>query len=160
MSWGIKEVILNPFGKNDLTENGVQYSAVVTNTTYAFTVVETATINIPSVDKILQIEYGLTMATNVATIETALQKWQGSDDNSSWVDLNSAVTASASTAYQDKTVSGRFPFTTNFLGKMRQKKEPFYIRAVSSIGSTSATTVTCSSKTKNSSYLKIIYVGY
>lgn len=160
MSFGLREVVLHPFGKGNLSSNGSQYSAVVTNATTGYTAVQTATIDMPGLNKILEIEFGLTAATlGASTGFTKALKWQASDDAVTWVDVCTAQAVTASTSYQDTTVSGRFDVTTaGFLGKGKGNKSPFYVRAVSA--RSSATTGTVSSKVKNSSYLKIIYTGF
>lgn len=160
MGFGKTEVILHPFGQGNLKSDGIQYSPEVTNATTGFTAVQTATLDLPGLDNIMEMEYGLTFSVKTATAASVLYKWQGSDDGTTWVDVCTAQTATADLAFQNAlTVSGRFPLTTTgFLGKGRGNKSPFYLRAVSAVAT--STTVTVTSRIKNSSYVKIIYQGF
>jgi len=159
MAFGTREITLHPFGKGNLTAAGSQYSTEVTNTTTTYTAVQTATIDLPGLDKILEIEFGITTAIKTATAQTTLLKVQASDDAVTWVDLCSAASTTGKTTYVDVTRSGRFDVTTaGFLGKGQGKKSPFYLRMVSAKSSTASATLT--SKAKNSSYLHVVYTGF
>ena len=147
------EVVFNPFGKGNLTEDGVQFSALYTTSGDGYEVVETVTINIPGLGTPDQIEFGLTGSfQSSSTAEDVLFKWEGSDNNSNWLALHSEVTYSANAStLKEYTMSGRFVPTGNFA----VTTTPIYLRL--SIRSGTAGTETAKGKTKNSSYVKLIY---
>ena len=147
------EVILHPFAKGNLTEDGVQYSALYTTGADDYEVVETVTVNIPGLGTPDEIEFGLTGSfQSSSTAEDVLFKWEGSDNNSSWLALHTEVTYAANASVlKEYTMSGRFVPTGNFA----VTTTPIYLRL--SIKSGTAGTETAKGKTKNSSYVKLIY---
>jgi len=152
----LSSVTLHPFGKSALTTTGVQYSALKTTSTDVYEDVEAVTVTVPveagrSSEPIVEIEFGLTCEVySSSTTESVLFKWQASEDDATWVDIVPAVTfaadASVATEY---TYSGRFPTVANF------NVVPFYMRL--QIQSGAAGGETAKGRTKNSSYLTVIY---
>ena len=144
------EHVEHPFGKGSLTTDGVQYGAETTIATTAFTEVPAAmAVYRPPNTKIREVEFGLTGGFyNSTTAGTLRFKWQASDDNASWEDLNAAIT-SAVTVTTDLAVSGRFAPTGNFAGTAN----PFYLRCVAA---RSTGTVDVLAKAKNSSYASLL----
>ncbi len=147
------EVIFHPFGKGNLTEDGVQFSALLTTSTDVYEVVEKATINIPGLGTPDEIEFGLTGSfQSSSTAESVLFKWEGSDNDTDWLDLHSEITYAAdASALKEYTLSGRFVPTGNFA----VNTTPIYVRL--SIKSGGAGGETAKGKTKNSSYVKLVY---
>lgn len=144
------EHVEHPFGKGLLTTDGAQYGAETTIATTAFTEVPAAmAVYRPPNTKVREVEFGLTGGVyNSTTAGTGRFKWQASDDNAAWEDLNAAVTTAVSVA-TDFTVAGRFAPTGNFAGTAN----PFYLRMVAA-QSTGAVNVLA--KAKNSSYVKMV----
>ena len=145
----VLEKVVHPFAKGALTVDGVQYSTPVTGiTNAAYVPIETITINKPSGYTLEEIELGLTGALDVSGTPTdsALWKWQASDDGVSWQDLIAEQTLTTPSAYTDVGCSGRFAPTGNFLGT----GSSFQVRMVAKC---SGATDTVSGKTKNSSYV-------
>lgn len=145
-------ITFHPFGKGLLTTTGVQYStALTTAASTAYVAVETATITIPGLGTPDEVEFGLTGATAAAgTTDAPKWKWQASDDNTSWQDLIAEQTGTAATTMADGTISGRFAPVTNFLCDTT----PIYLRMVIKAG---GATNKAWGKTKNSSYLTVVY---
>ncbi|MFH1650891.1 MAG: hypothetical protein ABID87_02135 [Chloroflexota bacterium] len=142
-----------PFGRGNLTADGVQWSAEV-DTTTADTDVAVAgvTIQPPALGALLEVEFGLTAAFRAVSSGTAdvTYKWQARNLGGTWVDLHTAVTkTNIGTTYVEETRSGRFPLAANF------NSLPFEVRLV----------VQCNeanegrAKVKNSSYIRIIYAA-
>ena len=151
MALAVIEHIEHPFAKGNLTSDGVQWSAEKTTTTNDYEAVEEVTINPPKLGEIIEFEFGLTCAVRSSgTGESALFKWQARNKGGTWVDLHAEVTypANAST-YKEYTYSGRFKPVADFNGI------PFDIRLV--IKSGAAGGENAIGKTKNSSYVKVIY---
>ena len=140
---------LHPFGKGDLTEDGIQWSDEVATNDETFTEVEAATIDFDIGAKIVEIELGLTLALkSSSTTKFAKFKWQAGDKFGTWVDLHAEITYAAdASAYKEYTMSGRFEIVANF------DQIPFEIRAVVQ-REDSGENVTA--KVKNSSYVLII----
>ena len=152
------EITEHPFGKGALTSDGVQYSAEQTSTTNTYKTVETATINQIGVTggpggrgTLIEVECGITWGQKCdGATDKAIGLIQAEDkDNGTWVDLMDAKTnATAGTAYEYWTYSGRFKPATTFT------KVPFDVRVqVKSSG----TTNNAVGKVKNSSYVSAIY---
>jgi hypothetical protein len=151
MALAVIEHIEHPFAKGNLTSDGVQFSAEKTTTTNDYEAVEEVTINPPKLGEIIEFEFGLTCSVRSSgTGESVLFKWQARDKGGTWVDLHAEVTypANAST-YKEYTYSGRFKPVADFNGI------PFDIRLV--IKSGAAGGENAIGKTKNSSYVKVIY---
>ena len=82
--------------------------------------------------------------------ESVKFKWQARNKGKTWVDLHSEVTYSAdASAYKEYTYSGRFKPVTNF------NTVPFEIRLAIKSGAAGGENAV--GKTKNSSYVKVIY---
>lgn len=153
MTLAIIEHIEHPFAKGSLTPDGVQWSAEKTTATDSYETVEEATVNPPALGAIVEFEFGLTCAVKSSgTSESVLFKWQARNSGGSWVDLHTEVTRSPNaSAYQEYTYSGRFTPAANF------NKVPFDVRLV--IKSGAAGGENAIGKTKNSSYIRLIYSG-
>ncbi len=142
-----------PFGRGDLTADGIQWTAEV-DTTTADTDVEiaSATIKPPALGAVLEVEFGLTAGFRAVSSATAdlIYKWQARNKGGTWVDLHSAITKTdIGTSYVEETRSGRFLLVTNF------DSLPFEVRLI----------VQCNeanegrAKVKNSSYVRIKYAA-
>ena len=141
----------HPFAKGDLTSDGVQFSALYTTTGDNFEEVESVTVKPPTLGKVIEFEFGLTCSIqSSSSSESVLFKWQARDSSGTWVDLHGAVTYGANaSSLAEFTRSGRFVPVTNF------NSIPFDLRLM--IKSGGAGGETAKGKTKNSSYIKIIY---
>ena len=151
MGLTVIEHIEHPLAKGNLTSDGVQWSAEKTTTTDDYETVEEVTVNPPALGMIIEFEFGLTGAVKSSgTLESVLFKWQARNKGGTWVDLHNEVTypANAST-YKEYTYSGRFKPVANF------NAVPFDIRL--QIKSGAAGGENAVGKTKNSSYVKVIY---
>ena len=150
---GMIELEEHPFGKGNLTTDGVQYGAETANAGSAAYVAVPGVVTIyrPAGATIVELEVGLTLAVKQSSsVETALWKFQASDNNADWEDLIAeqiAASGTAVTAYADKTALGRFAPTGNFAGTTN----PFYVRGVIKAGTGGVGTL--SGKMKNSSYI-------
>jgi len=145
------EHIEHPFAKGNLTPDGVQWSAEKTTSTDSYETVEEVTVKPPALRTIIEFEFGLTCAVkSSSTLEDVLFKWQARNSGGIWVDLHSEVTCAAdASAYKEYTYSGRFQQVANLNGI------PFDIRL--QIKSGSAGGESAVGKTKNSSYVKLMY---
>ena len=145
------EHIEHPFARGSLTADGVQWSAEHTTTTNDYEEVESVMITPPALGEVLEYEFGLTCAVKSSgAAEAVLLKWQARNRGGTWVDLHSGVTYPASaSAYKEYTYSGRFKPVVNF------DAIPFDIRLVIKSGGAGGESAT--GKTKNSSYVKVIY---
>ena len=154
----IIEILEHPFGKGALTSTGEQYSAEATSVTNTYETVESITINEIGVTggpggrgTIIEVEFGITWGQKCdGATDKAIGLIQARDkDNATWVDLMTAQTnATAGTTYEYFTYSGRFKPATTFT------LVPFDVRVqVKSNG----TTNNAVGKTKNSSYVKVLY---
>ena len=153
MTMAVIEHIEHPFAKGNLTADGVQWSAEKTTTTDDYEEVECITMRPPTLGEVLELEFGLTCAVKSSgAAEAVLFKWQGRNQGGSWVDLHGEATypANAST-YKEYTYSGRFKPSGSF-GKV-----PFEVRLVIKSGTAGGENAT--GKTKNSSYVKVIYAA-
>lgn len=151
MILAVIEHLEHPFAKGNLTSDGVQWSAEKTTSTDDYEEVEKVLINPPALGKIIEMEFGLTGAVKSSgAAEAVLFKWQGRNQGGNWVDLTGEVTypASAST-YKEYTYSGRFKPIAGF------DAMPFEVRMV--IKSGNAGGENAIGKTKNSSYIRVIY---
>ena len=151
MGLAVIEHIEHPFAKGNLTSDGVQWSAEKTTTTDDYEAVEEATVSPPALGAVIEFEFGLTCAVKSSgTLESVLFKWQARNKGGTWVDLDSEVTypANAST-YKEYTYSGRFKPVANF------NTVPFELRLVIKSGVAGGENAV--GKTKNSSYVRVIY---
>ncbi len=151
MGLTVIEHIEHPFAKGDLTSDGVQWSALKTTSTDDYETVEEVTVNPPALGEVIEFEFGLTCAVQSSgATEDVLFKWQARNKGGTWVDLHNEVTYPAdASSLKEYTHSGRFKPETNF------NDVPFDIRL--QIKSGSAGGETAKGKTKNSSYVRVIY---
>jgi len=151
MVLAVIEHVEHPFGKGNLTSDGVQWSAEKTTSTDDYETVEEVTVNPPTLGAVIEFEFGLTCTIKSSgTTESVLFKWQARNKGGNWVDLHDEVTYSSdASSYKEYTYSGRFQPETNF------NSMPFDIRL--QIKSGSAGGENAIGKTKNSSYVRIIY---
>ena len=147
----IIEHIEHPFAKGNLTSDGVQWSSEKTTSTDDYETVEEVTVSPPALGAIIEFEFGLTCAVKSSgTLESVLFKWQVRNKGGTWVDLHSEVTYSAdASAYKEYTYSGRFKPVANF------NEVPFDLQLLIKSGAASGENAV--GKTKNSSYIKVIY---
>ena len=151
MGLAVIEHIEHPFAKGDLTSDGVQWSAEKTTSTDNYETVEQVAVNPPALGAVIELEFGLTCAVkSSSTLESVLFKWQARNKGVTWVDLHTEVTYPADASdYKEYTCSGRFQPVANF------NTVPFEIRL--QIKSGSAGGENAIGKTKNSSFVKVIY---
>ena len=151
MGLTVVEHIEHPFAKGDLTADGVQWSADKTTSTDGYETVEQVTVNPPSLGAIVEFEFGLTcVVKSSSTLESVLFKWQARNQGGTWVDLHSEVTYAAdASVYKEYTYSGRFQPVADF------KAVPFDVQLVIKSGAAGGENAVA--KTKNSSYVKVIY---
>ncbi|MFQ6122818.1 MAG: hypothetical protein ACE5LA_07175 [Dehalococcoidales bacterium] len=151
MTLAVIEHIEHPFAKGNLTSDGVQWSAEKTTTGDDYEAVEEVTISPPALGAVIEFEFVLTCAVrSSATLESVLFKWQARNKGGTWVDLHPEVTYAAdASAYKEYTYSGRFQPVANF------NAVPFDIRLVIKSGTAGGENAV--GKTKNSSYVKVIY---
>ncbi len=149
----IMEHIEHPFAKGNLTADGIQWSVEKTTGTDAYETVEEATINPPALGAVIEFEFGLTCAVKSSgAAEGVLFKWQARNKGGTWVDLHAEVTYAANaSAYREYTMSGRFKPVAGFNGV------PFDLRLA--IKSATASGENAVGKTKNSSYIRVVYAA-
>jgi len=147
MVLAVIEHIEHPFARGNLTSDGVQWSAEHTTATDDYEEVESVVITPPALGDVLEFEFGLTCAVKSSgTTESVLFKWQARNQGGIWVDLNSEVTYSAdASAYKEYTYSP----VTNF------NEVPFDVRLMIKSGGAGGENAV--GKTKNSSYVKVVY---
>ena len=84
--------------------------------------------------------------------ESVLFKWQARNKGGTWIDLTGEIEyPDDASEYKEYTCSGRFKPVTNF------DSIPFDVRLV--VKSGSAGSENAIAKTKNSSYIRVIYSG-
>ncbi len=151
MGLTVVEHVEHPFAKGNLTSDGIQWSEEKATSTDDYETVEEVTVNPPALGAVIEFECGLTCAVKSSgATESVLFKWQARNKGGIWVDLHSEVTYAAdASAYKEYTYSGRFKPVTNF------NDMPFDIRL--QIKSGAAGGENAVGKTKNSSYVKVIY---
>lgn len=117
---------LHPFGKGDITSDGVQWSTEVTTSDGTFTEVESAIIEYGTSANIKEIGLALTLQIKSSGAAKFVKfKWQARNKGGTWVDLHVEVTYAANASvYAEYTYTGRFKTVANF------NKVPFEIRAV------------------------------
>jgi len=149
----IIEHVEHPFARGNLTSDGVQWSAEKTTATDDYETVEEVSVNPPQLGAIIEFEFGLTCAVkSSSSTESVKFKWQARNQGETWVDLHDEVTYSAdASAYKEYTYSGRFKPEANFNGV------PFDIQLVIKSGAAGGENAV--GKTKNSSYVKVIYAA-
>ena len=173
MAHEVAEYLVHMFGQGNLTVNGVQYGTqVLSNSTETAREVDIATVDplgisgdidpslggVPDEKTILEVEFGLTAKLQNNTTDAAtkvIYQWQAKECSSdTWVALTSALSTALGTTGADgateTTWSGRFEMVTNFT------KVPSQIRLTIYAGTAGAATQ-LAAKTKNSSYVKVIY---
>jgi len=151
MVMAVIEHIEHPFARGSLTADGVQWSSEHTTSTDDYEEVESVTITPPALGEVFEFEFGLTCAVKSSgASESTLFKWQARNEGGTWVDLHSEVTYAAdASAYGEYNYSGRFAPVTNF------DTVPFDVRLVIKSGVAGGENAV--GKTKNSSYVKVIY---
>ena len=149
----IIEHVEHPFARGNLTSDGVQWGAEKTTATDDYETVEEVSVNPPQLGAIIEFEFGLTCAVkSSSSTESVKFKWQARNQGETWVDLHDEVTYSAdASAYKEYTYSGRFKPEANFNGV------PFDIQLVIKSGAAGGENAV--GKTKNSSYVKVIYAA-
>jgi hypothetical protein len=147
------EHLEHPFAKGNLTSDGIQWSTEHTNSGDDYEVVESVTVNPPALGDVIEYEFGLTCAVKSSGAgEAVLFKWQARNQGGTWVDLHGEVTYPASAAaYKEYTYSGRFKPMAGF------NTVPFEVRLVIKSGGVGGENAL--GKTKNSSYIKVIYAA-
>jgi len=141
----------HPFARGNLTSDGVQWGAEYTTATDDYEEVESITVSPPALGDVLEFEFGLACAVKSSgATESVLFKWQARNEGGTWVDLHSEVTYPAdASAYKEYTYSGRFQPVANF------DAVPFDVRLVIKSGGAGGENAV--GKTKNSSYVRVIY---
>ena len=149
----IIEHVEHPFAKGNLTSDGVQWSVEKTTATDDYETVEEVSVNPPQLGAIIEFEFGLTCAVkSSSSTESVKFKWQARNQGGTWVDLHDEVTYSAdASAYKEYTYSGRFKLVANFNGV------PFDVQLVIKSGAAGGENAV--GKTKNSSYVRVIYAA-
>ena len=151
------EFVLHPFGKGDLTTDGVQYSTSVSGIDDTYTAVEAEEIITVPKYVLEELEFGLTMrCQSSAAVEAVNWKFQARDPNGIWVDLIAEQTRAASAAAMlDVSASGRVTLEVpGFTGELGS----FFVRGVVKSAAAGGETVTAGMK--NSSFLICKYRRY
>jgi len=141
----------HPFAKGNLTIDGIQWSAEKTTSSDDYETVEVVTVKPPPLGSVVEFEFGLTCAVkSTSTLESVLFKWQVRNKGGTWVDLHDEVTCAAdASSYKEYTYGGRFKPVADF------SSVPFDIQLVIKSGAAGGENAV--GKTKNSSYVRIIY---
>ncbi len=144
----------HPFARGQLTSDGVQYSTLTTVSTTSFGAVETVSVLPPaSLGDVLEYEFGLTCSVQASiTGENLNLKWQAKNHgDDTWVDISDPVTYAASaTALKEYTYSGNRGVGTNLNQANIEVRLVIASQATTNSG-------TAKGKTKNSSYVSIVY---
>lgn len=145
------EHIEHPLAKGSLTSDGVQWSAEKTTASDDYETVEEVAVNPPALGAVIEFEFGLTCTVKSSgATESVLFKWQARNQDGTWVDLHGEVTYSAdASTYKEYTYSGRFQPVANF------NAVPFDLRLAIKSGAAGGENAV--GKTKNSSYVRVIY---
>ncbi len=153
MGAAVIEHVEYPFGKGNLTADGIQWSAEVDTAGAGVDVeVESVTVKPPALGALVEVEFGLTAAFRAVSSATAdvTYKWQARNKGGTWVDLHTAVAkVDIGTTYVEETRSGRFNPVANF------NALPFEVRLVIQCNEASQGRA----KVKNSSYIRVKYLG-
>lgn len=153
----IIEVIEHPFGKGDLTSDGVQWSDEATSTNVAYEVVESITIDQieakggPGANgTLIEVELGITWRQkSSAGSYKAVGRIQARNKGSDWITIMTEKTnTSAGTSYEEWTYSGRFETETSF------NEYPFDVRVQVKSNNGTENGI---AQVKNSSYIKCLY---
>lgn len=150
---GIVDYTEHPLGKGNLTSNGIQYStpAYAQTGTTNYTV-ESVTIDPDCDGDVMEFEFGLTAAfkATASTTATIGYQWQARNNGGTWVGLHATqvIAAAIGTTYtSEPTWSGKFLGTTNL------NRVPLDVQLVFACGENTEGYA----KTKNSSYIKVLY---
>jgi hypothetical protein len=142
-----------PFGKGDLTADGIQWSVEVDTTTPdTDVVVEQVLVKPPALGELIEVEFGLTAAFRAISSGTAdlTYKWQARNKGGTWVDLHPAVSkTNIGTTYVEETRSGRFKPVANF------NTLPFEVRLIFRCNEEDEGRA----KVKSSSYIRVKYAS-
>ncbi len=151
MVMAIVEHIEHPFARGNLTSDGIQWSDEHTTNTDDYEEVESVVITPPALGEVLEFEFGLTCAVKSSgATESVLFKWQARNQGGTWVDLHDEVTCAAdASSYKEYTYSGRYKPEANF------NAVPYDVRLVIKSGGAGGENAV--GKTKNSSYIKVVY---
>ena len=153
MALAIIEHTEYPFGRGDLTADGIQWSAEKDTTTAGVDVeVENVPVAPPALGAVLEVEFGLTAAFRAISSATAdlTYKWQARNKGGTWVDLHGAVLKTdIGTTYVEETRSGRFKMVANF------NAVPFEVRLVIQCNEANQGRA----KTKNTCFIRVKYSG-
>jgi len=166
----VAEHIEYPFGKGNLTADGIQWSDEVTSDGVTYGTVESVRVNprgltdaesqahLKGVSStlaskqgiIIELELGITWAqASSSTVYKAIGKVQGRNKDGTWRDLMTEVmNTNAGTTYEEKTYSGRIA-TTGLLDTM-----PIDLAVLVKSENAAENAI---GKVKNSSYVKAIY---
>lgn len=153
MTATVIEHVEYPFGKGDLTADGIQWSAERDTTTADVDVeVEAVVVKPPARGEIIEFEFGLTAAFRAVTSATAdlTYKWQGRNKGGDWTDLHTAVLkTNIGTTWVEETRSGRFKPVTDF------NTLPFELRLIIQCNEANEGRA----RVKNASYLRVKYAA-
>ena len=153
MTQAVIEHIEHPFARGLLTLNGVQWSDEKTTSTDTYETVEEVTVNPPTLGVVIEFEFGLTCAVKSSgDTESVLFKWQARNKGGTWIDLTGEIEyPDDASEFKEYTYSGRFKPVADF------DSIPFDVRLIVKSGSTGGENAVA--KTKNSSYIRVIYSG-
>jgi len=149
----VVEHVEYPFGKGNLTADGIQWSAERDTAGAGVDVeVEAVVVKPPARGEIIEFEFGLTASFRAVTSATAdlTYKWQGRNKGGTWTDLHTPVVkTNIGMTYVEETRSGRFKPVTDF------NSLPFELRLV----------IQCNeenegrARVKNASYVRVQYAA-
>ena len=153
----VNDYMEHPFGKGKLSLTGVQYSDEVgVSTATTDITVESVTVDDGGGGgSVKEFEFGLTAAFKATSSTTAdiIYQWQARNSGGSWVNLHDAATIlNTGTAYiatAEPTFSGRFKATTNLNAMPIDCQLVFQCNEANE----------GYAKTKNSSYVNVIYAA-
>ncbi len=152
MTMAVIEHTEHPFGRGNLTSDGVQWSAEKTTSTNDYEAVEEVTISPPALGAVIEYEFALTCAVKSSgAAEGVLFKWQARNKGGTWVDLHSEVTYAAdASTYKEYTYSGRVKPAANL------NSVPFDVRLLIKSGAAGGENAV--GKMKSSSYVRVTYL--
>lgn len=151
--------IENPFGKGNLTSDGVQWSATTDTTTANVDVVVESVMTIEPIGVakgpggrgvIIEIEFSLTGGFRAVSSITAdlIYKWQARNKGGTWVTLVEVTKTDINVTEVAETYSGRFKTVANL------NSVPFDVRLVIQCNETNQGRA----RIKNSSYIRVTYL--
>ena len=151
MVLAVIEHIEHPFARGDLTSNGVQWSSEHATSGDDYEEVESVVVRPPALGDVIEFEFGLTCAVKSGgASEPVMFKWQARNRGGTWVDLHAEVTYPANASvFKEYTHSGRCKPVAGF------DSVPFDIRLVIKSGGAGGEYAV--GKTKNSSYIRVVY---